>query len=637
MRRSIATICLSGGLEEKLSAAAAAKFDAVELSENDLIFFDGAVGDARALAADLGLSILAFHPLWNFEATPSAQFRKKLALAARKLDIVSELGAKLMLLNANAGTDAQDNDDLAADQLGQLAELAASRGVKIGYEAHAGGRHVQTYAKAWGIVRAAAHSHLGLVLNSFQSLALKEDLSGISHIPGEKIFLMHLADAPRVGVDVVSHEGRIQCFPGQGELDVVGFVAQAIEAGYTGPLSLEVTNDQFRASAATAVARDAMRSLLFLEERIRLRPSASANDRLRAGAQRVPLFDPPPCPPLTGIAFIEFAVSRGDNDLSEFLEALGFIKTGLHRNKNVTLYQQGDIAIALNAEKDSFASSYNLVHGQSVCAVGLSTKDPAALLSRAEAFGSATFEERVGHAESPMAGIRSPDGSLFYAVEDNFDPAADFSREPSKTTSAHPPLRRIDHIGQALPEGRLETWLLFYRALFDLSPQEPWAILDPYGSVKSRALSNATKTVRFPMTYSQGARTMVARSLHTFFGAGVNQIAFETGDIFRAAQVLRERGVPLLSIPANYYDDLAARYDLPEDFSQTLRDAHVLYDRDEKGGEFFHFYTQTFKDRFFFEVLQRKGGYDQYGAANAAVRIAAQSRALDGLQGLELD
>ncbi len=37
MRRSIATVCLSGTLEEKLAAAAAAGFDGVELFENDLI------------------------------------------------------------------------------------------------------------------------------------------------------------------------------------------------------------------------------------------------------------------------------------------------------------------------------------------------------------------------------------------------------------------------------------------------------------------------------------------------------------------------------------------------------------------------------------------------------------------------
>ncbi len=37
MKRSIATVCLSGCLEDKLEAAAAAGFDAIELFENDLI------------------------------------------------------------------------------------------------------------------------------------------------------------------------------------------------------------------------------------------------------------------------------------------------------------------------------------------------------------------------------------------------------------------------------------------------------------------------------------------------------------------------------------------------------------------------------------------------------------------------
>jgi 4-hydroxyphenylpyruvate dioxygenase-like putative hemolysin len=33
-----------------------------------------------------------------------------------------------------------------------------------------------------------------------------------------------------------------------------------------------------------------------------------------------------------------------------------------------------------------------------------------------------------------------------------------------------------------------------------------------------------------------------------------------------------------------------------------------------------------FDDRFFFEIVQRTGGYQGYGAVNAAVRMAAQAR-----------
>ena len=47
MKTSIATVSLSGSLGEKLEAIAAAKFDAVEIFENDLVTFNGTPADVR--------------------------------------------------------------------------------------------------------------------------------------------------------------------------------------------------------------------------------------------------------------------------------------------------------------------------------------------------------------------------------------------------------------------------------------------------------------------------------------------------------------------------------------------------------------------------------------------------------------
>jgi 4-hydroxyphenylpyruvate dioxygenase len=47
MRRSIATVSMSGTLRDKLEAIAAARFDGYELFESDLLYYDaspGAVG-----------------------------------------------------------------------------------------------------------------------------------------------------------------------------------------------------------------------------------------------------------------------------------------------------------------------------------------------------------------------------------------------------------------------------------------------------------------------------------------------------------------------------------------------------------------------------------------------------------------
>jgi 4-hydroxyphenylpyruvate dioxygenase len=629
VRRTIATVSLSGNLQEKLMAIAAARFDGVELFENDLLFFDGTARDVRRMAEQLGLKIVLFQPFRDFEAMPEAQFKRNLDRAERKFDLMADLDAKMMLVCSNVSPLAIDDDDLAAAQLHELAERAARRGIKIGYEALAWGAHVKTYGHVWKIVRQAAHSHLGVILDSFHTLALGDDPAGIAEIPGEKIFFVQLADAPKLNMDVLSWSRHFRCFPGQGDFDVADFTARAISAGYSGPLSLEIFNDEFRAAAPSRTARDGMRSLLYLEEQVRQIQAAEPSPAPAPGKGRghVDLIDPPPVPELSGVAFLEFAVdAAAGQELARWLEGLGFAKVGVHRWKDVTLYRQGDLAIALNAEGESFAHSYYLLHGVSVCAVGLRVDDPEALLARAEMFGCQRFEERVGPDEAPMPGIRAPDGSLVYVVEEGFDPAADFTRERAEEPESGV-VAAVDHVGQALPGDHFDTWLLYYRAVFGLQPEESWVLPDPYGLVKSRALTNAARTVRFPLSFSESSRTVVARSLTTFSGAGVNQVAFATDDIFKAVKSMRQRGVSLLPIPENYYDDLSARLALEDEFIERLRVHDVLYDRDPKGGEFFHVYTQIFHDRFFFEVVQRAGGYDQYGAVNAPVRMAAQARA----------
>jgi 4-hydroxyphenylpyruvate dioxygenase len=82
----------------------------------------------------------------------------------------------------------------------------------------------------------------------------------------------------------------------------------------------------------------------------------------------------------------------------------------------------------------------------------------------------------------------------------------------------------------------------------------------------------------------------------------------------------------MLDIPENYYEDLGARLGLEDEELAALARRHLLYDRDPAGGTFRHAYTHAFRDRFFFEVVERSGGYAGFGAANAPVRMAAQRR-----------
>ncbi|MBB1609386.1 MULTISPECIES: 3-dehydroshikimate dehydratase QuiC [unclassified Pseudomonas] len=629
MQRSIATVSLSGTLPEKLEAIAAAGFDGVEIFENDLLYYDGSPRDVRQMCADLNLAITLFQPFRDFEGCRRERLARNLERAERKFDLMQELGTDLVLVCSNTVADSLGERDILVDDLRELAERAGKRGLRIGYEALAWGRHVNTWQQVWDLVKAADHPALGVLLDSFHTLSIKGDPSGIADIPGEKIFFVQMADAPVLAMDVLEWSRHFRCFPGQGEFDLAGFLAPILRSGYKGPLSLEIFNDGFRAAPTRSNAADGLRSLLYLEEKTR---RLLEQDAAPAGDPGI-LFAPPPASRYDGVEFLEFAV---DEDLGarlgNWLEKLGFARAGEHRSKAVSLLRQGDINIVLNAEPYSFAHNFFEAHGPSLCATALRVRDGAQALERAQAFRGQPFRGLVGPNEREVPAVRAPDGSLIYLVEPGapgqtiYD--SDFRLDAQAQASGN--LQRIDHMAMALPADSLDSWVLFYKALFDFEADDEVVLPDPYGLVKSRAIRSRCGSLRLPLNISENRNTAISHALSSYRGSGVHHIAFACEDIFAEVTRAKQAGVPLLDIPLNYYDDLAARFDFDDEFLSELAYFNVLYDRDAQGGELFHVYTEPFEGRFFFEILQRRNGYAGYGAANVAVRLAAMAQARSG-------
>jgi hypothetical protein len=125
--RSIATVSLSGSLDEKLGAIAAAGFDAVEIFENDLLSFNGSPRDVGQLCRDLGLAICAFQPFRDFEGMPEPQRTRAFARAQRKFDLMQELGTDLLLICSNISPASVGGIDRAAADFRELGELSPRR------------------------------------------------------------------------------------------------------------------------------------------------------------------------------------------------------------------------------------------------------------------------------------------------------------------------------------------------------------------------------------------------------------------------------------------------------------------------------------------------------------------------------
>ena len=617
VRTGIATVSISGTLEDKIEAIAAAGFDGIEIFEQDFI------ADIRSPKAvgqrirDAGLQVMLFQPFRDFEGLPNPMKAKAFDRAERKFDVMQELGCDLILMCSSCHPAALGGIDRAAEDFAGLGERAAARGIRVGYEALAWGRHVYDHRDAWEIVRRADHPNVGLVLDSFHTLARRIDPDSIRRIPGDKIFFVQLADAPAIDMDLLYWSRHFRNMPGEGDLPVTAFMQAVMATGYDGPISLEIFNDQFRGGSPETIARDGHRSIVALMDDVR-----HSEPDTGPGLPQLPR-------PVTvrDTAFIEFAAQGQElSKLETLLDTLGFRRAGRHKSKSVQLWRQGDVRVILNAETEGHAGSAWNARGTTVCDIGLNVGSALDTVTRATALGAKPFTQPLGPGELPIPAIRGLGGSVMHFIDDG-DLANVWNVEflSDDKTAPGVGLTRVDHIAQTMTYDEMLSWSLFYTSLFDMVKAPMVDVIDPDGLVRSRAISTPDGSFRITLNGAETHRTLAGSFLTEGFGGSVQHIALATDDIFATATALRDRGFEALPLSQNYFDDLAARFDIAPDVLARMRAENILYDADDKG-EFLQLYSRPFAGQLFLEIVERRGAYAGYGAPNAPFRIAAQKR-----------
>ncbi|GAA4475589.1 sugar phosphate isomerase/epimerase and 4-hydroxyphenylpyruvate domain-containing protein [Rhodococcus olei] len=643
VRTSIATVCLSGTLEDKLPAIAAAGFDGLEVFEPDFVSSPWSAEELARRAADLGLSLDLYQPFRDVDSVDPEEFARNLVRAERKFDVMERLGCDTLLVCSSTLPQAVRADDRLAEQLAVLADAAHRRGLRIAYEALAWGAHVNTYRHSWRVVEAADHPALGVCLDSFHILSRGDDPSGIRDIPGEKIFFLQLADAPAMSMDVLQWSRHYRNFPGQGSFDLAGFGAHVEAAGYRGPWSLEIFNDTFRGSDTGRTAADAHRSLRYLEAEVSRRVRAEAAPPPRDD-RRARLFDAPSASPLEGVVSLRLAAGPGKSDaLRTVLGRLGFRLAGVHRAHDLQLWRHGGLTVVVDASAGTVWTAPGLpAHLPVLTQIGVRSSDPESWEERARAFevrarevglpgaegastperGSASDVVRLDMTDATSLDVRGPaSAAAWEAAFELYPGERGWEDDVSLFTG-------VDHVGLAIPADNWDGVMLLLRSVLAMTPREGLDVTDAVGMLRNRALERPAPdggpgALRLTLS-------MVPGSVSSHLGAarrgGIGHVAFACTDIFTTAASMRARGFEPLPIPANYYDDLDARFGLSRELLDRMADSGILYDADSDG-EFFHLFTPTVGADFFFEVVQRVGGYRGYGDANAAVRLAAQLRA----------
>ena len=617
MKKSITSDTLSGTLRQQMKTAADAGYQGFEICHGDLIASELEPEELRDLAEELNLDIVALQPFCNFEGADEIQMAQTARRAEHAVELAARLGAKILVLQSNVSKQSSADARLCQEHLNKLAETGRKRGVTIGYEAVPWAQHVTTLQQAWQLVRDTDNDNLGLAISSFSVAVTGADLDVLHDIPGSKIVLVRVADAPDLDVSVTYLRRHYRCFAGQGTQPVAEFSQAVASTGYDGFWSNDVSNENFASSSAKSIAQEGMRSLEWLFGSIR--PRSAVYEQ----------------PEIVDFAFIEFAVEDDrEAELLDVLKDIGFRQTHQHRSMNVKLFQLGGANIVLNFERDSYAEAYFWEHGLAVCAVGFSASNPRQLGLRAKQLGYDWVDSKDPDGELEISGVRGP-GSVLCSFIDS-DPSGPpfqevyFDRIDSDDEQPGGEILRIDHVGVSVRFSQFLPSTLFFRSMLGLEIGTTTELLDPAGIVQSRVATNPGRMVRMPLTTSSGFWASPRHFIDSSHDAGIQQIALASSDIFETAR--RAQKEHILPIGANYYENLAASHDLPDALLESLRQHNILYDEDENG-VFYHFYFREFFEGIFFEVLQRVDGYDRYGESNSFIRLAAQARDRDANKG----
>ena len=233
---------------------------------------DGCEADVEAFGNSIreqSVVLTDYQVLRDFDGAPDDQRESKRAEALNMLDTAVKLGAATVLTTASS--DARCIADRIDEDMRWLAREAASRKLRIAYEAVAWSAVNYTLQATWKLVQRLDEPNLGVVVDTFHIFARNCDAQELAGIPMDRIYLVQLSDvnhnqipdpgAARYRENIMQLARHHRLLPGQGELPIEAILHGLREANYSGPIGVEVFNDCLKGRDPEAVAREAFSAL----------------------------------------------------------------------------------------------------------------------------------------------------------------------------------------------------------------------------------------------------------------------------------------------------------------------------------------------------------------------------------------
>jgi len=247
--------------EHLIKLAGAYGFQAVDLDAGSLIQRYG-VEEARELLASNGVVIGSIGLPVEWRSTEEA-FLEGLEKLASSAAAAAALGCTSCCTYILPSTDmkAARFMALATRRLRTCAQILGAYGIRLGLE-FVGPHHLRsrwenpfiwTLEETLEWIDAIGESNVGLLFDAYHWYTNSLTVADIEALRPEQIVHVHINDAPDVPVEEALDNGRV--YPGEGVIDLVGFLQALDRIGYKGAVSQEILSSEAESQSPEELAQ----------------------------------------------------------------------------------------------------------------------------------------------------------------------------------------------------------------------------------------------------------------------------------------------------------------------------------------------------------------------------------------------
>ena len=319
-----------------------------------------------------------------------------------------------------------------------------------------------------------------------------------------------------------------------------------------------------------------------------------------------------------GFEFVEYC-HKNPQELVDLFTSLGFKKTGTHKSKKVSLWQQGDINFILNEEPEAMAFAADR-NGGAARAMGFRVKDAQKAYARALEKGAIAYEGKIGAGELKIPAVVGIGGSVLYFVDVYGDKGSIYQTDFNIHDTAPNPgvgLTYLDHLTHNVNRGNMDKWANFYTDLFNFREIRYFDIEGKLTGLKSKAMTSPCGKIRIPINESSDDKSQIEEFLKRYNGEGIQHIAFGTDDIYTTVEQLNGRGIQFQETKDTYYARVDERVPGHGEDLQRMQSLNILVDGAPTKGQglLLQIFTKDAIGPIFYEIIQRKGN-EGFGEGN---------------------